>query len=254
VTSFRESLKRIVMPRWAQGPKAQKFFHAVGARIDVLADQLYLGLRAGYPSEAPDDALPHIGRDRGIVRGFAEPRESYEVRLRSWIYDRKRKGNPYTLMRQLAGYLTPHATKIRIVNNRGAWYTRNADGTTEYHLSSGWDWDGHTDYWARFWVVIYPGEALWLEEGSWDNGALWGDGGVWGSSITYEQAQTLRLLVNEWRAAHSSCPAIILAFDPTSFDPTSTPLDGLWGNYSKNVAGVQVASRLDSARYLEGVP
>jgi hypothetical protein len=260
VTSFRESLKRILMPRWAQGPNASRYLHALGAVIDGVADQFLFGVRARFPSEAPDDALPHLGRDRGIVRGFAEPRAGFEERLRGWIYDRKRKGNNYTLMRQLRGYLTGFAVPMAVVNNHGAWYLQDEDGITDYQFNDNWDWDGEDTFWARFWPILHVPSDLWQIEGDYGDGETWGDGGTWGTTATYDQIRTLRAIVEEWRSAHSSVPqagGIILAFDPASFDPTNSqpPLpDGTWANYSNTVAGVQVPARLTTARYVQGVP
>jgi hypothetical protein len=259
MTSFRDSLRRIVMPRWAQGEQASKFFHALGAAIDGVADQVLLGVRARFPSLAPDDALSHIGRDRGIVRGFIETRQAYEERLRQWVYDRKRKGNNYTLMRQLAGYLAGFDVPFRIVNNHGAWYTRDADGSTEYLLGNNWDWDGDDTAWSRFWVIIYPPVELWGSDGTWGDGEAWGesDTSTWGSTATLAQVRSIKGLVEAWRAAHSLEINTIISLDPSAFDPTDTspPLpDGTWAHWSINDSGTQVPARFDDARYWDGTP
>jgi hypothetical protein len=60
--------------------------------------------------------------------------------------------------------------------------------------------------------------------------------------------------VRDWKAAHSLCLWIILAFDPASFDPTDPPgpplPDGQWGPWGKDDGfGNRVPSRLATARY-----
>jgi hypothetical protein len=160
-------------------------------------------------------------------------------------------------MRQLQGNLAPHLVKMRIVNNAGAWYTLNADGTAEYKFGGTWDWDGEPSAWSRVWVIIYPPADLWVRDGTWGDGDTWGaDGTTWGSTATPAEVRTVRGIVAEWLAPHATCKNIIVCFDAAAFDPTdsSPPLpDGTWRNWSKNVGGVQVPARDDRAIYWDGV-
>jgi hypothetical protein len=57
--------------------------------------------------------------------------------------------------------------------------------------------------------------------------------------------------------AGSRCVGVIVAFDPTSFDPTSLlgdpgMPDGTWDSPSRNDAGTQVPNRLGTAIYWSG--
>jgi hypothetical protein len=166
-------------------------------------------------------------------------------------------------MRKLSEY-TGAGCKFRTVDVRGNWYTRDVDGTESALLKQdNWDWDsGSRDdgasRWSRFWVIIYPPASLWVADSQvWGGPAeAWGDsslGHTWGSTATPEQVQTIRFLVDDWKPAHTRCVNIIVAFDPDSFDPASPEPDGLWERWSKNVGGVQVPARLDTARYWDGV-
>ena len=84
-------------------------------------------------------------------------------------------------------------------------------------------------------------------------GPDWGEAAYsWGTTATANEVATVKFLVNDWKPAGTRCVNIIIAFDSSSFDPLAPEPDGLWGQWSKNVGGVQVPSRLDTARYWDG--
>lgn len=263
-------LRRFMGPRWLVSEEESEL---IGYSLDLMKDawveRLVQGLLARFPETAPDDALPAMGRARRVIRGINESRASYVLRLIRWLEHRKTQGNPFTLMSVLAEYMGP-LPKIRTVDARGNWFTRNPDGTFEVKLKQeNWDWDGRPTVtgnpaklrWSRFWVIIYP-------NGLWNEGAAqWGVNGssawgtisqTWGSSAMPEHVQTIRALVKEWKPAGTRCVNIIIAFDPASFDPVAAVSApgmpaGLWEHWSKNVGGVQVPARLATARYWDGV-
>jgi hypothetical protein len=231
---------------------------AVGLSLDLIkdamAERFRLSLLARFPNFAPEDALPNIGRDRRIPRGLNEQSPRYVGRLLGWLDERKNAGAAEAMLRALSGYLGD-LPRLRIVDNAGRWTTRDPDGTiTRY--SSTWNWDGlGSAAWARFWVIVYP-NGLWIESQSWGDPATqsWGDDvQTWGLSARQQEIEGMRAIVDDWKPGGTVCKNIIVAFDPLSFDPTSPEPDGLWGNWSKNVGGVQVPSRLSNARYLDGV-
>jgi hypothetical protein len=165
-------------------------------------------------------------------------------------------------MQKLAEYVGVDAGfVIKTVDTHGNWYVREADGTRSLFLrASNWDWDGYSDLWSRFWVILHPPADFWQEGYDWGDaaGPSWGDAsGTWGSTATYDQVQTIRGLIADWKPAGTRCVNVIVAFDPASFDPEAAPLsaglpDGLWGRWSKIEAGVQVPARLSTARYWRG--
>lgn len=238
----------------------------VGASLDVMKDGyisiLRRSLLARFPETTPADGLAQMGRDRRVVRGLNEDASSYAQRLIRWLDDRQTAGNPFALMKKLAEYTGPLCS-FRTVDARGNWYSRAADGSTSYRLkAANWDWDGLTvgQRWARFWVIIYP-NGLWSEGPGWGDPDApdWGeDGTTWGSTATPEQVATIRFIIRDWMTDGTRCVNIILAFDPSSFDPDAAlhapgMPDGLWEHWSKIVDGVQVPARLSTARYWDGV-
>jgi hypothetical protein len=269
--SFR-ALRRFMGPSWLVADDEESTL--VGYSLDLLKDafvqRLWLGHLARFPETAVDDALVALGRDRRVIRGINESTASYVARLLTWLDDRKKAGNPFALMKALAGYCGP-LPKFRTVDANGNWYTREANGTESFSLARGnWNWDDKPtvdpfgagkERWSRFWVIIYP-NGLWSEYPyNWGNaaGPDWTEGTQsWGSTATKEQVETIRFIVSDWKPANARCVNIIVAFDNASFPPTAGVNDagmpaGLWERWSKNVGGVQVPARLSTARYWDGV-
>lgn len=265
--NFRR-IRQFIAPRWLTEGVGGSVGYALDLVKDAYLTRVLLGLLARFPQNGPDgetappDALAAMGRDRRVVRGFNETAESYAVRLRAWLDDRKTAGNPFTLMQKIAEYVgTSTGFVIKTVDNNGNWYVREADGTRAMYLKqANWDWDTNTAKWARFWVILHPPSTFWSEGYDWGDvaGPSWGEEiGTWGSTATYAQVRTIRSLVSDWKPAGTNCTNIIVAFDPASFDPEAAlhsagMPDGLWGSWSKLDAGVQVPARLSTARYWKG--
>ncbi len=256
-------VRRFLSPRWLLDGEGELVGYSLDIIKDAFIERLRLGLLARFPQNgpngetAPPDALAALGRDRRVVRGIGEGDVSYASRLLAWLDDRKTAGNPYTLMQKLSEYTGPLCA-FRTVDARGNWYSRAADGTRTLTTNTGnWHWDNTpASKWSRFWVIVYP-NGLWTEGQAWGAAGTqaWGDGSprTFGSTATPDEIATLKFLVNDWKPAGTRCVNIILAFDPASFDPTAPEPDYLWGHWSKVVAGVQVPSRLATARYVDGV-
>ncbi len=238
-------------PPWLRRYWGSRLLYSIGVHFDALVDLTAQSLRVRFPDYAPPDALSALGRDRQIRRGFDESDASYATRLKRWIPDRITRGNPYTLMRQIQGYLSGHSVRVRIVNNAGVWHTLYADGTTDFHYSAtNWDWDGDADPWWRFWIIIHPQTSLWNGDGAWGSPGTWGDGGQWGINATQAQADTIASLIREWKAQHSRCHGVIIswdmAFDPTHPGGTSDFPNGTWGRSGKSdgLGGYVLARKL----------
>lgn len=266
--SFR-TIRQFLAPRWLTEGDGELIGYSLDVVKDAFIKRLYLGLLARFPQNdptgtpAPSDALSAMGHDRRVVRGINESEESYSLRLIKWLDDRKTAGNPFTLLERLAEYTGP-GCKFRTVDVRGNWYTRDVDGTRSFKLAQGnWDWDGDplgASKWSRFWVICYPPATLWKPSSNWGDvaGPSWGDQtNTWGSTATADQVATMRALVADWKLAGSKCVNIVIAFDPASFDPSAALSGsgmpaGLWEHWSRNVGGVQVSTRLATARYWDG--
>jgi hypothetical protein len=257
-------LRKTLAPRWLTEGDGEKVGYSLDLVLDGFVERLRQGLYARLPQNdpngtttAPDDALEAMGRDRRVVRGISETAASYALRLRLWLDDRRRAGNPYMLMQKLAEY-TGAGPAFRTVDARGNWFSRAADGTeTAVLKQENWDWNGEPvgRRWARFWVIVYP-NGLWTpSEFDWGDtaGPGWGEGTqTLGSTATPEHVAKMRHLIADWKGAGRRCVNIIIAFDPASFDPSAPEPDGLWERQSKNVNGVMVPSRLSTARYWNG--
>lgn len=259
---------RDIARRWSPArlltDQAMRYVYAVlGLPLDGFAQAAKDAAHQGLAGKCTDDALPYHGRDRLLTRGPDEPRASYVARLLGWIDAWRSAGAGSSLLDQIAAYLTPHAVRIRLVTDRGVWYTREADGTfsVTHEDPALWRWDASPPTrWARFWLVIYPPPGLWTEGPTWGDSTLWGGawgspGYTWGSTATPNQVQAIRALVKLWKPGFAKCENIIIAFDPDSFSPTSGDLPaGQYGPWADDDGtGTWVPTRLASARYWDGV-
>jgi hypothetical protein len=257
------------------------FAFTVSAVIDAVIEGVYDGRLGAMPGQVDipgipgtggfesTDALPYIGRDRRIVRGFTESVANYAERLRKFRTSWRSAGTGYGILLQLQGILQPNPPKLRLVSEAGIWYTLDPDGTftihtggangTIYHtdgtvepeitIAHPWDWDSNTfpappdkNDQFRLWIIIYVPTNPPLEgnEGVWgDFSTRYGDAGkVIGTTGTVAHTELLRGLANDWKAAGITISHFILAFDPDSFDPELvSPApgmpDGYWGQHGR---------------------
>lgn len=251
MASFRSSLYAI-SPPWLRGPVGERLMYGFGVVLDAVAEWAGQGVRARFPGLGPADALPLIGADRQIVRGFAESDASYAARLVRWLDDWRIAGSAPSVLGQLRGYFLASRPRMRTIDDSGNWVTLASDDTLSWVRGAGWNWDGLMRWW-RFWAVIYPSNGPWQTEGTWSDGTTsWGDGGTWGTTATPDEVATLRAIVAQWKGAHALPQWVIVAFDDATFTPGASEPDGSWGPWSKYVGGVQIPSRIDSARYFDG--
>lgn len=253
MTTVRDSIGAIAPPSM-QRFWGSRLLYSIGVQFDALTEWIARSVRARFAVDSPPDGLALIGVERGIRRGFAESAAAYAARLSGWILDQKQKGTAFALARQLRGYLSGYPVRVRIINNKGAFHTIEADGTQSYVPSFGnWDWDGDTSKWSRYWVVIYP-SSVWPIAKTYGTNYTYktSETTTWGVESLPERALDLLQIINDWNAAHAECWGVILAFDDASFDPYAPMIcDGTWGKWYKYENGVAVPSRLTSARYFE---
>lgn len=255
--SYRESVRALVPP-WlsdrnpAQPSRGFRYLYSMAAALDAMLETAVEGMRAKYPGQGTPTALPYIGRDRRIIRGPTEPATAFAARLIGWLDSWRLAGSARSVLEQLApGFAPGAAPTMRIVNNHGVWYTL-ANGTLTIQYANNWNWDNRTDLWGRCWVIFYAtGGYPWGKDGRWGDGKKWGDGRTWGTTMTRGQLATLQAIVAQWRSQQTRYVNLIVAFDPTSFNPAHPEPDGTWGKFYKIVGGVAVPSRLGSARYFD---
>jgi hypothetical protein len=261
---IRDTIPKIT-PAWLNGFVGTRFLYSMGLVLDAVYEKAHQGVLARFPGLGTPTALPAIGADRQIDRGFAETDDSYIARLigfrKTWAF----AGNALTLIKQFIGYTSPVAVPIKTVNIGGNWWTYDGAGNYLHHnqVPPNWNWDGHPEVYWRGWIILYPPPTLWKRPPVLGTGgvAKLGQGGptgfTLGSTATSSQVAGLRQLANKWKDQGSIVPNIILAFDaafaPEFLPPSSSGLpDGSWGAQSKLVAGVQVRSRDPRAVYLSG--
>jgi hypothetical protein len=254
------SIAKFLVPSWLQGPVVD----SLAQMVDDFSAQARAGLEARFPSRADDDALALLGVDRGLVRGLSEPSGHYAQRLIGWRFPRghRVRGSAFALLDQVGNYFGGlYSWTIDILGNK---HTRTAAGDESFSYANAWNWDGSLAELARFWVVIDPTQAPILGASkiiAWPSlgvAATWGgaldlpDVSIGMQGFTPDDADLLRELVNgivPWKPLGSRAAWLIVALDGTTPVP-----DGTWLHWSKNVAGVQVATRYAGARYVSLYP
>ncbi len=267
-TSVYRATVQEISPAWLAGDQGYRFtYSAIGIIFDTLAEYMRLGVIQRFPGVCQSEALPFIGADRKIIRGYRESDEAYAPRIRHAFATWKFAGNAPTLLEELAAYFSPNAPLIRYVvegiDQNGArfadWWTLQSGTLTHYRYQnlagpfvSNWNWDNKSDQ-IRFWVIIYRNEGFtpWF----WGDGHFWGGGQSWGfeENFTDNFAVDARNIIRQWKAAGSHCAAfggIIVTGDLTLFEPTGNGINnyphGTWANYF-NRAGIP------STFYIDGV-
>lgn len=258
-----------------QSTNIGRFLESVGLTLDASIESLNQGLALSQPLRCDPSALPVLSLDRGIRIYDTEPIASKRQRLAQWYRLRRQFGTHQGEMRNIQPFFLdfPEIPLMRVVHQSGdpgsgsitTWHTLSPDGTYSYHQAtpSNWNWDGQTPQWSRYWAIIYTDKLGLPTPHKWGDGGKWGDGHAWGGLFSPAQIADLAAGLKEAKSAHTKLTGIILATDPTSFDPFSTAVtlgdgstslpDGNWGHWSKVVGGVRVPTRLATARYCEGL-
>jgi hypothetical protein len=271
---FRRAF-RYLMPSWLTTGEGEQVHFSLGIVIDAFAERWRQGVLARFPGYAPPDALAAIGRDRKLIRGLGESDEDYAARLVTWLSKHRVRGNPYALLEQVQAYLQA-AVRVRTVDVRGNWYTREFDGVESAVLAAGnWDWDARdASRWSSFWLIIYPAGAT----DPWAITPLTiGDANLWGGTVGKfdglgnlkdppltvgttaepEHISKIRTIVREWQPDGTRCEWIIIAFNSSSFAPTEAaeplPNPGTWGKWGKLSGSDYVRARSGTHRYWRGM-
>lgn len=262
VSYFRAGVQAL-SPPWLADDDGYKFtYSAIGVPLDAMAEYTRLGVLQRFPSQAQSAALPFIGADLKIIRGFRESDDAYVPRLQHAIPTWRLAGNAQTLMTELAAYFSPNAPVIRYVVNGtfpsgfrfADWWTLQNGTFSHYRTTEGfgnnnWNWDNSPDT-IRFWVIIYRNEGFtpWF----WGDGHFWGGGQSWGyeENFTDNFAVDARNIIGQWKAAGSHATqqgGLIITGDMSLFDPTGSGAgypDGTWDDYA-NRAGIPTTFYLD---------
>ena len=257
----------LILPNWAQGV-GKKIAYAIVRVADLMVEVIREGTDAWHPGLGTPTALPLIAQSRGLLQGPNEPDDMFAARCIAWLDTYQTAGGDETLAQEVQGFLTGAGTlgarvlpTVRVVDRSGNCVTANPDGTTtktiilwNWDSVLGWD-DGRravrgpdvSDYWSDVWILVSPNpfprytgtsDPAWLA----NFGAPNGLGG--GHQVSRQYVDGVLAIVHQWKGAHVWIRNLIWCSDVTTFVP-----DGTYGNFSKNVGGVQVPGRDPTARY-----
>jgi hypothetical protein len=229
-----------------------KVLYSLGVMQDAFAERTRQSLLARFPGYNAEDALTRCGRDRRITRGLNEFSPTYATRLLRWLTDWRVSGNPFTLIRQLKAYIgSEYPCRIDIVNNAGNVFRSSPANAETYLPNQIWDWDGNASEWARFWVLIYQDTAISGTVPLWSTNGLLGASsrklgtlGQLGSTMTSDQAQQIKNIIQQWKPAGTACYYVMLVLQDGTIEP-----DGTWANWHRMSSGEAVPSRYGAARY-----
>ena len=173
-------------------------------------------IRCRYPSHAPSDAIPLIGADRNITRGFDETDADYSVRLqRCWTFWQwSGTGVGIVINLQASGFTgipwdsteTPFDPYYPTTTS-SVFVIRNAD------VAPGALADGLL-FWSRFWVymdsdleaITYDG--VWSDPGDYDDGGVWDLEDLGSTMITPSMVGSWKASIRQSKPAEWSCASI----------------------------------------------
>lgn len=174
-------------------------------------------IRCRYPSHAPADAIPLIGQDRNITRGFGETDEEYSARLqRCWTFWQwSGTGLGIVINLQASGFTGIPWTSAETpfdpyypTTTSSVFVIRNSD------VASGDLLDGGYQFWSRFWVymdsdletITYDG--IWSDAGDYDDGGVWDLEDLGSDLITPSMVGSWKASIRQSKPAEWSCASI----------------------------------------------
>lgn len=230
MSMFVGTIQRLVArvgPWFLHSRNIGRFLQAFAVVYDQAITSLQQGLALSHPYRCDPSAFPVLSQDRTIRLYPSEPEASKRMRLANWLQIHRQRATHYGELLHSQPYFLPERPIMRIVHQDGAgasatWWSIDATGQLWKHkaVPSNWDYDGQTEKWSRFWVILYVPASLLV---SYDDGSTY-DGGAVYDGITTQIASDIAEMILESKAAHSRLQAYIIATDPASFEPTSTPV------------------------------
>lgn len=246
-----------LFPHWLLGPNSGRVVYSFGLLMDMAAEWLFQGVQQRFPLVADVGALPHLGRDLGILRGLREATDAYRRRLSLWIPTHRRAGTPFAILEQVQAYFSPQAPRVHLVQHdpgadgkptRATWSTRNPDGSETTHVESptNWDYDSEDtgrpasldDRDPRVWLIIEqpPSDTTGLfaarssaqavtRDAAGMNGVVRPDG----SRAPADQYRDLFAMVYQWRAMGTWVAGVLLYLGEVDTGGTGSDYpDGRW--------------------------
>jgi hypothetical protein len=179
------------LPGPSRGPRAVELVTVIARHLDDAITQAKVAAKIDLPSEAPDDALPSIGRDRVIERVPLESLDAYRARLtaawEAWSWACTTRGVMTPIL--LAGLGAP-----TILTQRELPRPPNAT------------------WFARF-TVLFTGRVVWDGTFTWDDSFTWDAHAVAPiETMDVDAARaSLRRLIGPWKSARDRVTSAIIA-------------------------------------------
>lgn len=244
-----------LFPYWLTGPNSGKIVYSIGLLLDMATEWLYQGIQQRLPLVADVGALPHLGRDLGILRGLRESNDAYRRRLSLWVPTHRRAGTPFAIAEQVQAYFSPQAPTVYVVQHdptgltRATWSVRYSDGveTTFVETPSNFDWDSDDATRPssldtrdpRIWVIVEQptgGVQVGLfasrtstQAATRDETAMNGAVRPDGSAAPADQYRDLVAIAQQWRAMGTWVAGVLVVYG--AIDPIgsgATHPDGRW--------------------------
>jgi hypothetical protein len=211
MANFRDYVARLLPSSFSGELGAGWFGVLCGLTGDLIAQGITDAVRAPWLKDpkSPDDVLPFIGNERGMIRYPGESVTSWRSRLiKTWdAYEFA--GAAESIETQLAAYGYPG--KVTFFPGRDGPFGEPAP------------------YWSQFWITFASGTHPVTSEGPpWDT-FNWDDGSVWGPvGYTPEFAATLHAIVNKWKPVDWICRGFIFEFGTATWDTFNWDDGTLW--------------------------
>lgn len=210
--NFRDLIKK-TSPLWLRFGIAEKLLYCFGLMLDGLVDLAIAALRCRFPG---DNALflAYHTNERRLRQGKYESAADYAVRLQRYFQAHLDRGGPYALLEQVYQYYRPNNFDVYLYYESGSYFHMATDGTITHTIMPATG----AEAWAH-WILIYAWPETLEDDGTWDDPGLWDTPpGVWDfGTLSPEDVTDLRLIPQEWNAAH--CNGTIVLLGPT---------DALW--------------------------
>lgn len=175
---------------WLSAPYAEAFFGVKALFVDYLEEGARLAVRARFPSEAPEDALPEIAYARRVKTYTRETVASLRVALRRAVTIHRERGTRQGVLAVLA--------RVQLT-------------TAELYEGFQWPTRPPQPWPSQFWIVLPPG-AWGAAPGTATvgSGVLVGSGALVGvTGITSADIVAVRDAIQWAKRAGSICREII---------------------------------------------
>lgn len=199
-----------VRPPWHAGDWGRRWWQGFGTMLDGVLQGVQRAMWARFPSKAPEDALPLLGRARGgFEQSPGESTDQFRSRLlKAWrLWQMAGTGAGIIYAFNLLGLSN---VSIREALNSSTWgrYT----GTAK----------------QRWFTVIVDQPHPFGTDFSfrYGDGTTYGSGKLYGATGDVRMFEIMRRLVRLLKPAHAHCPEVIIVLQGAITDGTGTVADG----------------------------